>query len=203
MDTSRIVLYMSMSLDGFIAGPDDTKGNALGNGGDRLHRWLAEGGDDPTSYRPADEAGRTVFDELLATRAVITGSRTADFADYWDGDHHDGVPIFVLTHQAPTGTYPGDVNFVTDGVQSCVEQAKKAAGDRDVMLHGASTAQALLRAGMLDVLEISLIPVLFGEGRRLFDQLGPHRIELERVRTLESPDALHVRYEVKYGQSVR
>jgi dihydrofolate reductase len=199
MDTSRIVLYMSMSLDGFIAGPQDTKGNALGHGGHRLHKWLAQGGgDDPSGYRPSDEPGRTVFDEMLATGAVISGRRTADFADYWDGDHHDGVPIFVLTHQAPTGTQVGGVRFVTDGVESCVEQAKRAAGDRDVMLHGANTAQQFLRAGMLDILEISLVPVLFGNGRRLFDLLGSHHIELVPVRTLESPEALHLRYEVKY-----
>lgn len=200
MPTSRVVLYMSMSLDGFIAGPGDTKGNGLGDGGERLHNWLAQGGgDDPTSYRPSDEPGRTVFDEMMATGAVITGRRTADFADYWDGDHHDGVPIFVLTHHAPAGTHAGGVHFVTEGVESCVDRAKRAAGERDVMLHGASAAQTLLRAGRLDVLEISLIPVLFGEGRRLFDGLGPHAIELEPVRKLESPDALHLRYEVKYA----
>ncbi len=200
MEISRVVLYMSMSLDGFIAGPEDTKGNALGDGGHTLHRWLARGdGDDPAGYRPSDEAGRTVFDEMLATGAVITGRRTGDFADYWDGDHHDGVPIFVLTHQAPTGAYPGDVRFVTEGVESCVEQARSAAGNRDVMLHGAYTAQEFLRAGMLDVLEIALIPVLLGEGRRLFDRLGTHHIELVPIRRLESPDALHLRYEVKYA----
>lgn len=196
--TSRVVLYMSMSLDGFIAGPEDTKDNALGNGGHRLHKWLAEGGgDDPADYRPSDQAGQTVFDEMMATGAVITGSRTADFADYWDGDHHDGVPIFVLTHQAPTDTHAG-IRFVTDGIGSCAEQAKSAAGDRDVMLHGADTAQQFLRSGMLDVLEISLVPVLFGDGRRLFDQLA-HHVELVPVRTLESPNALHLRYEVKHA----
>jgi dihydrofolate reductase len=110
MDTSRVVLYMSMSLDGFIAGPKDTKGNALGDGGHRLHQWLAQGdGDDRSGYRPSDQAGQTVFDEMTATGAVITGRRTADFADYWDGDHHDGVPIFVLTHRVPAETRVGDV----------------------------------------------------------------------------------------------
>jgi dihydrofolate reductase len=199
MDTSRVVLYMSMSLDGFIAGPKDTKGNALGDGGHRLHQWLAQGdGDDPSGYRPSDQAGQTVFDEMTATGAVITGRRTADFADYWDGDHHDGVPIFVLTHRVPAETQAGDVRFVTEGVQSCVDQARRAAGDRDVMLHGAYTAQEFLRAGVLDVLEISLIPVLFGDGRRLFDRLGPRHIELVPVRRLESPSALHLRYEVRY-----
>jgi dihydrofolate reductase len=199
MDTSRVVLYMSMSLDGFIAGPGDTKGNALGDEGHRLHKWLAQGGDDPSSYRPSEEAGQTVFDEMMATGAVITGRRTGEFADYWDGDHHDGVPIFVLTHQAPAAPSAGDVRFVTEGVESCVGRAKRAAGDRDVMLHGADAAQECLRAGVLDVLEIALIPVLLGEGRRLFDRLGSHHIELDPVRTLESPNALHLRYEVNYA----
>jgi dihydrofolate reductase len=109
------------------------------------------------------------------------------------------VPIFVPTHHVPAGTPPGNVRFVTDGIESCVKQAKAAAGDRDVMLHGAYTAQSCLRARVLDVMEIQLVPVLFGGGRRLFDGLGPDHIELEPVRALESPSALHLRYEVKYA----
>jgi dihydrofolate reductase len=136
---------------------------------------------------------------MTATGAVITGRRTADFTDYWGGDHHGAVPIFVLTHQAPAETHAGDVRFVTAGAQSCVDQAKQAAGDRDVMVHGAYTAQEFLRAGILDVLEISLVPILLGDGRRLFDRLGPRHIELVPIRSLESPGALHLRYEVKYA----
>jgi dihydrofolate reductase len=196
---SRLVLYMSMSLDGFIAGPDDDMDNPFGTGGQRLHDWLDDGGSDPGSYRPGDEAGRTLFDEMLSTGAVITGRRTGDFVDYWGGDHHNGVPIFVPTHQTPTGTHAAGVHFVTDGIESCVRQAKAAAGDRDVMLHGAYTARECLLARVLDVLEIQLVPVLFGQGRRLFDGLGPDRIELDHVRTLESPSALLLRYEVKYA----
>jgi dihydrofolate reductase len=196
---SRIVMYMSMSVDGFIAGPGDSKDNPFGTKGHRLHEWLGASGEGASGFRPSDEASRTVYDELLATGAVITGRRTGDFVDYWGGDHHDGVPIFVPTHQAPTGTHPGDVRFVTDGIESCVKQAKAAAGDRDVMLHGAYTARECLRARVLDVLEIQLVPVLFGQGRRLFDGLGPDRIELEPVRALESPSALHLRYEVQYA----
>ncbi|WP_308283052.1 dihydrofolate reductase family protein [Pseudonocardia nigra] len=196
---SRVVLYMSMSLDGFIAGPGDDKDNPLGTDGHRLHEWLGNGGEGVSGFRPSDEPGRTVFDELMSTGAVITGRRTGDFVDYWGGDHHDGVPIFVPTHRAPTATPLGDVRFVTDGIESCVAQAKAAAGDRDVMLHGANTAQECLRARVLDVLEIQLVPVLFGRGRRLFDGLGPDHIELEPVRTLESPRALHLRYEVQYA----
>lgn len=195
---SRLVLYMSMSLDGFIAGPDDSSDNPFGTGGHRLHEWLGYGGDDVSGFRPRDERGRTVLDEVLSTGAVITGRRTGDFVDYWGGDHHHGVPIFVPTHRAPVGTPTGNVHFVTDGIEPCVKQAKAAAGDCDVMLHGAYTAQECLRAGVLDVLEIQLIPVLFGQGRRLFDRLGPDHIELEPVRTLESPDAVFLRYEVRY-----
>lgn len=196
---SRVVLYMWMSLDGFIAGPGDDKDNPLGAGGDRLHEGLGDGGDDVSGFRPSDEPGRTVFDEAMSTGAVITGRRTGDFVDYWGGDHHDGVPIFVPTHHAPTGKPLGDVRFVTDGIESCTEQARSAAGDRDVMVHGAYTAQACLRARVLDVLQIQLVPVLLGQGRRLFDGLGPGHIELELVRTLESPSALHLRYEVRYA----
>ena len=195
----RLVLYMSMSLDGFIAGPGDNKDNPFGTKGHRLHEWLGDGGECVSGFRPSDEPSRTVFDELMSTGAVITGRRTGDFTGYWGGDHHDGVPIFVPTHQAPTGTPLGDVRFVTDGIESCVEQAKAAAGDRDVMLHGAYTAQECLRARVLDVLEIQLVPGLFGQGRRLFDGLGPDHIELEPVRALESPSALHLRYEVQYA----
>ena len=193
-----LVLYMSMSLDGFIAGPGDTQDNPFGTNGHRLHEWLGAGAG-PDGFRPGDEPGRTVIDEVLATGAVITGRRTGDFTGYWGGDHHGGVPIFVPTHQAPTGPLPGDVRFVTDGIGSCAEQAKAAAGHRDVMVHGAYTAREALRARVLDVLEIQVVPVLFGQGRRLFDGLGPGQIELALVRTLESPGALHRRYEVRYA----
>lgn len=196
---SSLVLYMSMSLDGFIAGPGDTKDNPFGTGGQRLHKWLGPGGESVYDFRPGDEPSRTIFDEVMSTGAVITGRRTGDFVGYWGGDHHNGVPIFVPTHQAPAGTPPGDVRFVTDGIESCAEQAKAAAGDRDVLVHGAYTARECLRARVLDVMEIQLIPVLFGQGRRLFDGLGPDHIELQLVRTLESPNALHLRYEVKYA----
>jgi dihydrofolate reductase len=196
---SSLVLYMSMSLDGFIAGPGDSKDNPFGTGGQRLHKWLGAGGESVYDFRPGDEPSRTIFDEVMSTGAVITGRRTGDFTGYWGGDHHAGVPIFVPTHQAPAGTPPGDVRFVTDGIESCAEQAKAAAGDRDVMVHGAYTARECLRARVLDVMEIQLMPVLFGQGRLLFDGLGPDHIELQLVRTLDSPNALHLRYEVKYA----
>jgi dihydrofolate reductase len=192
---SKVVLYMSMSVDGFITGPDDNKVHGLGVGGERLHAWLADGGVDPASYRPADEAGATVFDELMATGAVITGRRTFEFAGGWAGDHHDGVPIFVLTHTVPPEPPPGSARYVTD-VASCVDQATAAAGGRDILLHGAAAAQACLRAGLLDELQLQIIPVLFGQGRRLFADLPPEHVELELVRALDGPGVQHLRYRV-------
>jgi dihydrofolate reductase len=194
---SRLILYMSMSLDGFITGPGDDKGNPAGVGGMRLMEWLGGGGPEVDDWRPSDGRSQIVFDEMLSTGAVITGRRTGDFAGYWGGDHHAGVPIFVPTHTAPADNRHERVHFVTEGMAACVEQAKGAAGDRDVMLHGAYTAQECLKAGLLDVLEIQLMPVLLGQGRLLFEGLPPEHIELDPVRTLQAPGVLHLRYEVR------
>jgi dihydrofolate reductase len=193
---SRVILYMAMSLDGFITGPGDDKENPAGVGGMRLMEWLGDGESQVADFRPSDCRSQIVFDEIMSTGAVITGRRTGDFADYWGGNHHDGVPIFVLTHTAPADNPYERVHFVTDGVVACVERAKAAAGDRHVMLHGAFTAQECLKAGVLDGLEIQLMPVLLGQGRLLFEGLPPEHIELDLVRTLEAPGVLHLRYEV-------
>jgi dihydrofolate reductase len=194
---SKVVLYMSMSVDGFITGPDDDQDHGLGVHGERLHDWLRSGGVDPASHRPPDEASATVFDEVMATGAVIVGRRTFEFAGGWAGDHHDGVPIFVLTHAAPEEPAPGNARYVTDGIESCVRQAKAAAAGRDILLHGAATAQECLRAGLLDVLELQLMPVLLGQGRRLFENMPPDHIELELIRDLDAPGVQHLRYRVR------
>ena len=193
---AKIVLDMSMSLDGFITGPDDGMENPMGVDGHRLHDWLSDGSGDPRTYRPTIEPSAAVFDEVMATGAVITGRRTFEQAHGWNGDHHDGVPIFVPTHNMPPGPPPGNVRFVTDGIASCVAQAKAAAGERNVLLHGATTAHECLRAGLLDEMEIHVVPVLLGRGRRLFDGLSPDHIELELVRSLQAPGVLHVHYRV-------
>ena len=194
---SKVVLYMSMSVDGFITGPDDGVDHGLGVGGERLHDWLRTGGVDPASHRPADGPSATVFDELMSTGAVITGRRTFDHAGGWAGDHHDGVPIFVLTHAAPDEPAPGSARYVTDGIRSCVTRATAAAGDLDVLLHGAAVAQECLRAGLLDVMELQLIPVLLGQGRRLFTDLPPDHVELELVRAMDGRGVQHLRYRVR------
>ena len=194
---SKVVLYMSMSVDGFITGPDDGMDHGLGVNGERLHDWLRAGGVDQRSHRPVGGPNATVFDEMMATGAVIVGRRTFEFAGGWAGDHHDGVPIFVPTHAAPDEPAPGHARYVTDGIESCVAQAKAAAGDRDILLHGAATAQACLRAGLLDEMELHLIPVLLGKGRRLFEDMPPGHIELEPIRAFGGPGVQHLRYRVR------
>ena len=134
---------------------------------------------------------------LLELLAVLVGRRTAEIVDHWGGDHH-GVPIFVPSHRPPgpsAASYPL-VTYVTDGVASAMAQAKAAAGDRNVLVHGAYTAQRALEAGVLDELQIHQIPVLLGRGRRLFEVL-PSRVELEIVRVIDTPEATHIRYRVR------
>jgi dihydrofolate reductase len=188
------VLYMSMSLDGYIAGPNDDLDNSFGDDGQRLHDWFVA--PDGEFFRPRGPAGE-LMDEWTATGAVVVGRRTAEFVDHWGGDHH-GVPVFVPSHRPPgpsVANYPL-VTYVTDGIGSTMEQARAAAGDRNVMVHGAYTAQRALEAGVLDELQIHQIPVLFGGGRRLFELL-PSRVELRIVRVIDTPEATHIRYRVR------
>ena len=197
---SSTVLYMSISLDGFIAGPNAGLGNGLGDGGHRLHEWALTGGDADHKRiaRPAGLNGQ-VFDEMLATGAVVAGRGTFEPAGGWSGDHHDGVPIFILYRRKPEidiGQWPL-VTPVND-VASAMTQAKQAAGTKDVLVHGAGVARLALAAGVLDELELHVVPVLFGQGRRLFDGLAAEQIELERTRILEGENGItHLRYRVR------
>jgi dihydrofolate reductase len=187
------VLYMSMSVDGYIAGPDDRPGNPGGDGFDRLHDWgFTPDGD----FHRTGPAGDVNW-EILATGAVLTGRRTAEQAEHWGGDHH-GVPMIVLSrHPAPVAVADNPmIRYVSGGIEAAMAQAKAAAGDRDVMVHGAATAQQALEAGVLDEIQLHLIPVLFGRGRRLFDVL-PAPIELDVIRAVHTPEATHLRYRIR------
>jgi dihydrofolate reductase len=162
---STSVLYMSMSLDGYIAGPNDKPGNPGGGGFARLHEWFGVA-PEGEAVQPSGLA-RQLIDEYDATGAVLVGRRTAEQVDHYGGNHH-GVPIFVVSHRPPgpsVANYPL-VTYVTDGIEAAMAQAKAAAGDRNVLVHGAYTAQRALEAGVLDEVQIHLIPVLFGRGRR-------------------------------------
>jgi dihydrofolate reductase len=191
---------MSMSLDGLIAGPNAGMENGLGDGGHRLHQWAP----DPDPDRQVTmgmETGvnRQVVDEFMATGAVVCGRGTFEPAGGWGGDHHDGVPIWVLSRREP-GIDVSQWPLVTyvDDVTTAMTEAKRAAGDRNVLVHGAATTQLALAAGVLDELEIHLVPVLFGQGRRLFDNLAAEQIELERTRVLEGEGGVtHMHYRVR------
>lgn len=190
------VLYMSMSLDGYIAGPNDDVGNPGGDEFMRLHEWYGFEGSPPNTKGTG--WGAHFIDEGNATGAVLAGRRTVEQVDHWGGNHH-GVPIFVPSHRPPgpsVANYPL-VTYVLDGIESAMAQAKTAAGDRNVMVHGAYTAQRALAAGVLDELQIHQIPVLFGGGRRMFDVL-PSRVELEIIRVIDTPEATHIRYRVRH-----
>lgn len=191
---SSSVLYMSMSLDGFIAGPDDHPGNPGGDGFGRLHAWSSDS--EGEIVRPDGPAGQFV-DEILATGAVLAGRRTVEQVGHWGGEHH-GRPIVVPSRRPPdpsVADFPS-VTYVTDGIESAMALAKAAAGERDVLVHGAYTAQRALEAGVLDEIQIHQVPVLFGRGLRQFDVL-PSRIELEIVRVVDTPEATHIRYRVR------
>ena len=188
-----IRLDMTMSVDGYVVGPDDSVDAPMGEGGFRLFNWLDRRNDPGPSGQ--------VVSESMATRAVISGRRTFEHAGQWNGDHHDGVPIFILTHEVPSEPPPGSARYVTDA-RDAAAQARAAAGDADVLAMGAGAARALLRVGELDEMELHVVPVLLGRGRPLFDDLP--RVDLELVRRLTTSDevepaqrVMHLRYRVR------
>lgn len=198
----KVVLELSMSLDGFIAGPNDGPENGLGDGGERLFQWYSSGDVDfplpgtDMVFRISRASAELLHETWSQTGASVTGRRTFDIAGGWGGNPPGGpgAPYFVVTHTAPRDGSP--FTFVTDGVESAVVKAKQAAGDKNVDLMGASIAQQCLRAGLIDEIQIDLAPVLLGGGVRLFDHLDIGPIELERIRVVDAPDVTHLRFRV-------
>jgi dihydrofolate reductase len=196
---SATVLDMSISLDGFIAGPNEAPDNGLGDGGHRLHQW-SPAPDPDRKVTAGMEAGvnRRVHDESMATGAVVAGRGTVEPAGFWGGDHHDGVPIFILTRRDPDAMPQWPLVTYVNDVASAMTQATEAAGDKNVLVQGAGTAQLALAAAVLDELELHVIPVLFGQGRRLFEGLAAEQIELECTRILEGEGGVtHMHYRVR------
>lgn len=194
---SATVLYMSMSLDGFIAGPNETPENGLGDGGHRLHEWvLSEPGDHKSALRDGAGVNVQVIDEFMKSGAIIAGRGTFEPAGGWGGDHHDNVPIYILSrHDAPdwAAGWP-NVTYTSD-LAGAVRDAKAAAGDKNVLVHGAGLTTRMLTDGLLDELEIHVVPVLFGEGRPLFADLGVEQRQLERVGLREGEGGVtHLRF---------
>jgi len=201
----KVITDMSMSLDGFIAGPDDRSEMGLGEGGERLHEWLYElaswrerhsltDGTTGTDSEVLDEAFRNVG-------AILMGRRMFDLGEGpWGENPPFHTPVFIVTHRARQKVVKeGGTTyiFVTDGFESALRQAKAAAGDKDVSVAGgANVIQQSLKAGMLDEIQVHIVPVLLGGGIRLFDHLGVEPIDLETIRVIESPGVTHLRFRV-------
>jgi dihydrofolate reductase len=199
----NVVVDITTSLDGFIAGPNDGPEVPLGHGGERLHEWVYDlaswrephglaGGKTNTDSEVLDEALRT-------TGAVIIGRRMFDNAKGWGEEPPFHMPVFVLTHEArePVTKEATTFTFVNDGIESALEQAKEAAGDKNVSVGGgANTVQQYLRAGLLDDIQIHVAPLLLGGGVRLFEHLGADPVGLEQTRVIDSPAVTHLRYRV-------
>ena len=195
------VLYMSTSLDGFIAGPNERPDNGLGDGGERLHEWVfpgAEGGDFDAAVKRLRGVNRAIYDEFMATGAVVAGRGTFEPAHGWNGDHHDGVPIFILSrHEAPDWVKGFPLVHYLNDLGEVMRRAKGAAGNKDVLVHGAGIAARAIPAGLLDEIQLHVVPVLFGGGRRLFDAIGVKQRELTRVSVKEGEGGVvHMRYRV-------
>jgi dihydrofolate reductase len=195
---------LTMSLDGFIAGPNDGPEQPLGEGGMRLFDWFSAGDTDyglpgtELVFRVSPQSAELLREAHARMGAFVTGRRTFNITNGWGGNPPLGVPTFVVTHSAPPGewTYEGSpFTFVTDGVESAVEQARASAGDKDVAVGAASIVQQCIRAGLLDEIHLDLVPVLLGDGVRLFEHLGGP-IELERTRVVEGTEVTHLTFRV-------
>jgi dihydrofolate reductase len=187
----KVIFDMSMSLDGFVTASNVRPEEPLGDGGQRLHEWAF--GDDKRNRELLAEA-------VDAVGAVVAGRHTYDLSiPWWGADGPSGparVPVVVVTHLEPEDAPEGGVyTFVTDGIESALEQAKAAAGDKDVaVMGGADIGQQYIRAGLVDEISIHLVPVLFGGGTRMFEHLGSEHIQLETAGVIETSLATHLRF---------
>ncbi|MBA2569535.1 MAG: dihydrofolate reductase [Actinobacteria bacterium] len=200
----KVTIDMSMSLDGFVTGPNDGPGQELGEGGMQLHEWIfglagwrkrhgLEGGE----TGPNDDIVEEAFTDV---GAVVMGRRMFELGEEpWGDDPPFHAPVFVVTHRArePLEREGGTTfTFVTDGVESALDQAKKAAGDKNVSIAGgAETAQQLVGAGLVDEIQFHVAPLLLGGGKRLFEELGT-QVQLETTRVIDSPGVTHLRFRV-------
>ena len=202
---TKVVIDMSMSLDGFVAGPDDGKADPLGkHGGEHVFDWYFSGNEEwrHPVFRPEPGVNRDEVDRMFAeSGAFIFGRRTYEIADGWGGRHPvNGVPTFVLTHEPPADfpRGPSNLTFVTDGIESAIRQARVAANGKDVKLGGTAPGKQALAAGLCDEIIVHLAPYLVGGGVRLFDAL-PDGIRLEKLSVSDGPFATHLRYRVLRG----
>ena len=186
-----VICDMSTSLDGYVTGPNDSRENPFGDGAGMLHDWM---------FAAATDQDRAILQEMLdGVGAVVMGRKSFD-KNEGDGGWGEGgpvgdIPCFVVTHNKPATSHPPVFTFVTDGVVSAIEQAKHAAGDKVVGLHGATVMQQALPLGLVDEIRVHVIPVLLGGGTPLFATLDS-AITLERTQVLVTPAATHLGFRV-------
>lgn len=186
-----IICDMSISLDGYVTGPNDSRENPFGDGAQDLHAWLR-----PT----ASDEDHAVLERVVSNvGAIIMGWKSFEKNEGDGGWGEAGpmgdIPVFVLTHQLPTQSYPAVFTFVSDGVPNVIQQARQVAGDKDVHLFGASIMQQALPLGLVDGLHVHVMPVLVGGGTPLFGSLDS-AIKLERIGAQITPTATHLQYRV-------
>jgi dihydrofolate reductase len=211
---ARLRLNISMSLDGFVAGPNPSEDDPLGEGGEQLHDWALklavwrkphgrEGGEVNESTVVIEESLENVGATVMGRN--MFGGGPGPWGDdpwkgWWGDDPPFHTPVFVLTHHArePLAMEGGTTfTFVTDGIESALEQAKEAAGGKDISLGGgADVAQQYLKAGLIDEMQISIAPVLLGGGTRLLDNLTGAEVKLEPIRVIGAPEVTHLQYRV-------
>jgi dihydrofolate reductase len=210
---SRLKFEISISLDGFVAGPNQSVENPLGEGGEQLHEWVTklaawrephgrEGGEVNASTAVVEESLEGIGATLMGRNMFGGGPGAWDEESPWDGWWGDDppfhTPVFVLTHhrREPLEKDGGTTfHFVTDGIESTLERARAAAGGKDVRLGGgADVGRQYLRAGLIDEMQLNVVPVLLGGGERLFEGLGGDEVKLELDRVVDAPGATHLRY---------
>ncbi len=212
---SKLRCHISISLDGFVAGPNQSEENPLGEGGERLHEWVVplaawrqshgqEGGEVNESARIVEESRENLGAGVMGRNMFgpVGGGPWDDeqWTGWWGEDPPYHYPVFILTHYSRDPVQMGGGTtfyFVTDGIESALEQARDAAGGKDVMLWGgAQVVNQYLAAGLLNELELHVVPVLLGDGARLFDNVGAAKVELQQVRAVEAPGVTHLKYAV-------
>lgn len=182
---------MSVSVDGYVTGPNDSRANPFGDGAEVLHNWLSTA---------ATDEDKAILQEMLDnTGAVVMGRKSFEKNEGEGGWGDSGpmgeTPVFVVTHHMPTKSYPSVFTFVTDGVASAIQQAQKAAGDKSVNLFGATVMQQALPLGLVDEISIHVVAVLLCGGTPLFSMLES-AMKLERIDTISTPAATHLRFRV-------
>jgi dihydrofolate reductase len=199
----KVVFNMTMSLDGFVAGPNDSPENGLGEGGDALFNWYFSGdtevpiSDGNMVLKVSSQSAELLKESMSNYGAGVWGRKTFDIAQGWGG-HPPGSPAFIVTHTIPQEWIKegSPFTFVTDGVESAIRQAKQAARDKDVVVCTASILQQCLNLGLMDEIHVDVVPLLLGKGVRLFDHLNIEPIELESIRVVAAPGVTHLGFRV-------